>query len=119
MREVKTIHVETLPDCDFCGNPAEFDGKTFTGAHAHMCEDCKPVKHRPGTPLTKLEEKDPDVKPQAPSFEDWLKAVDRNIPGLGHRDLPDRRWRDEYDAGVSPEEAAQRALNENGAGALF
>ncbi|WP_461666500.1 hypothetical protein [Gordonia sputi] len=46
-------------------------------------------------------------------FALWLYGVDRHIIaalGVGHRDLPDQRWRDRYEADISPAQAASDAL---------
>jgi hypothetical protein len=32
--------VSKLPDCDFCGDVAAFDGKTVEGPWANMCAYC-------------------------------------------------------------------------------
>ena len=34
-----TAIVTSLPVCDFCGDTAAYDGKTFLGPWANMCED--------------------------------------------------------------------------------
>ena len=35
----KTVVVDSLPKCDFCGNEAHYDGKTTAhGVWAYMCE---------------------------------------------------------------------------------
>lgn len=33
----KQVTVAELPNCDFCSNPAEYDGKTKLGPWAYMC----------------------------------------------------------------------------------
>jgi hypothetical protein len=43
------------------------------------------------------------------SFEAWLEQIDRILP-CHHDDLPDVCYRDWYDDGVSPSQAAKRAL---------
>ncbi len=49
-----------------------------------------------------------------PSFEDWMRRVDAVIAGrlcgLVSSDLPDCCYRDWFDAGVGPQEAARRAI---------
>ncbi len=49
-----------------------------------------------------------------PSFEDWMRRVDAVITGrlcgLVSSDLPDCCYRDWFDAGVGPPEAARRAI---------
>lgn len=50
-------------------------------------------------------------------FEQWLKKVDLFIlayAGLSHRDLADQTWRDWFDSGYSPSEAAGEALENEG-----
>jgi hypothetical protein len=32
------VTVEWLPKCDFCGNTADYDGKTWIGGWANMCK---------------------------------------------------------------------------------
>lgn len=44
-------------------------------------------------------------------FALWLLMVDRAIGFLSHRDLADWHWRDAYDDGVSPREAAEEAVH--------
>lgn len=34
----KTVEVDQLPQCDFCGEPAQFDAKTSFGPWANMCQ---------------------------------------------------------------------------------
>lgn len=41
----------------------------------------------------------------------WLYLVDRRIGFLTHRDIADWHWRDAFDDGVSPTEAAREALS--------
>lgn len=48
-------------------------------------------------------------------FENWLAQVDKELNkewGFGHRDLPDWGWRDAFDDGLSPEEAAESYKDE-------
>lgn len=48
------------------------------------------------------------------SFDDWLAAVDRLLTvkvGLGRDDLPDCPYRDWYDDGYRPAEAAREAVS--------
>lgn len=51
------------------------------------------------------------------SFKKWMQQVDRYIAwlvGLGADDLADQCWRDWYDDGASPREAATEALANEG-----
>ena len=34
------VVVNELPNCDFCGKPAKYDGKTNIGPWANMCQVC-------------------------------------------------------------------------------
>lgn len=34
------VSVFALPDCDFCGDEAHYDGKTKLGPWGNMCRDC-------------------------------------------------------------------------------
>lgn len=34
------VNVSALPDCDFCGDEAHYDGKTKLGPWANMCTSC-------------------------------------------------------------------------------
>jgi hypothetical protein len=46
-------------------------------------------------------------------FGVWLRLVDARLGkslGIGHRDLSDWTWRDAFDDGLSPKEAAVAAL---------
>ncbi len=33
-----TAKVSQVPNCDFCGNPAEYDAQTKMGPWAYMCD---------------------------------------------------------------------------------
>ena len=33
-------HITNRPACDFCHQPAEYDGKTKLGPWAYMCQKC-------------------------------------------------------------------------------
>jgi hypothetical protein len=51
------------------------------------------------------------------TFAEWMRAVDAALAGLcglTSACLADQCWRDWYDAGVTPEEAARDALEEEG-----
>jgi hypothetical protein len=41
-----SVKVEQLPNCDFCGKTAEYDGATKYGPWANMCVTCFPVEGR-------------------------------------------------------------------------
>jgi len=46
-------------------------------------------------------------------FEDWMRAADRYLSDrirISIDDLPDRPFRDMYEAGTTPEDAAREAL---------
>jgi len=34
------VLVANLPNCDFCGKTASYDGQTIFGAWAYMCKEC-------------------------------------------------------------------------------
>jgi len=36
--KVNTAKVSEIPNCDFCGNPAQYDAQTTLGPWAFMCE---------------------------------------------------------------------------------
>ena len=51
------------------------------------------------------------------TFEQWMRKVDQcliAVCGLTHYDLPDCCWRDWYDDGASPTEAAKDCLDASG-----
>lgn len=51
------------------------------------------------------------------TFRQWMQAVNRQVEAisfLGVEDLADQPFRDWYDDGVEPEEAAQMTLEDNG-----
>ena len=51
------------------------------------------------------------------NFETWMAEVDRRLVlacGMGVDDLPDCNYRDAFDAGISPKEIANEALDEAG-----
>ena len=50
-------------------------------------------------------------------FDAWMQDVDdcvKEQSGLDIRDLPDCLYQDWFDEGVEPEDAARKALEENG-----
>lgn len=47
-------------------------------------------------------------------FEAWLRKVDDALPGLSHLDLTDIAYRDLWEEGVTPSEAAREALEASG-----
>lgn len=54
--------------------------------------------------------------PNDPGFAVWLMTVDRDLRNkvqVTHRDLSDWSWRDAYDNGTSPQDAAAQALAED------
>lgn len=57
------------------------------------------------------------------NFAFWLRLVDakmRKAVGVTHRDIGDWQWRDAYDNGYTPFEAARGALEDDDTfGALF
>ena len=54
-------------------------------------------------------------------FGAWLLLVDRELRsyGVSHRDLADWTWRDAYDDGVAPAEAAWEAMGADSLGAML
>ena len=51
------------------------------------------------------------------TFEEWLKQADYTLESLvflGHDDLPDQTWRDWYNDGVTPADAARMTLENEG-----
>lgn len=49
-------------------------------------------------------------------FQDWMKKVDQEVAkscGLSVYDLPDCPFRDWYNFGISPRQAAKRAIKED------
>jgi Family of unknown function (DUF5419) len=51
------------------------------------------------------------------TFEEWMKQIDRiigEVCGLGHGDIGDQCYYDWYDDGVTPMQAAKRALKNEG-----
>jgi hypothetical protein len=109
------VYVAVRPKCGFCGKPAEYDGATTQGPWAFMCEDHflldgVGLGTGRGQMLVVAEPKD-----QPDTYEAWMRQVDRVISskiGLTSEDLSDFNSRDLYDAGVSPEEAADECLSE-------
>jgi hypothetical protein len=54
--------------------------------------------------------------PNDPAFAVWLMIVDRDLQKqfqVGHRDLSDWAWRDAFDNGTSPKDAAKQALSDD------
>lgn len=51
------------------------------------------------------------------SFDEWMDAVDLAVEalcGLSTLDLPDQTYRDWYDSGVDPDDAADMVLEAEG-----
>lgn len=51
------------------------------------------------------------------SFQKWMSEVDdvvNGFCGLSYNDLPDWRWRDAFNDGMTPEEAVMDCLEEEG-----
>lgn len=50
------------------------------------------------------------------TFEEWMKRVDNHIghtlPFMDSNDIPDWRYRDAYDEGMTPKRAAQNAIRQ-------
>jgi len=47
------------------------------------------------------------------NYEQWMRKVDLILVGrygMSHDDLPDMRWRDEFDDGSNPEDAVSRLV---------
>ena len=40
MKNHTKVAVFKLPDCDFCGDEAHYDGRTKIGPWGNMCEPC-------------------------------------------------------------------------------
>lgn len=63
------------------------------------------------------------METETAGYATWLRSVDaelERVVGLSHRDLADRNYRDEFEAGVSPREAALEAIaDESGIGAAL
>jgi hypothetical protein len=64
-----------------------------------------------------------DLKEERPlselTFEDWMEAVDIevvNVAGIETDDLEDQTYRDWFDSGMTPHEAALQALENCGFG---
>lgn len=51
------------------------------------------------------------------TFEQWLREVDTALTsecGLSYLDLPDQPWRDWFDSDMTPQDAAQECLDNEG-----
>ena len=51
------------------------------------------------------------------TFEEWMARLDKCLAarcGLTHRDIADFAYRDEFEAGTTPAEAARMALEADG-----
>jgi hypothetical protein len=51
------------------------------------------------------------------SFESWMRAVDAILThriGLSHDDLPDQCWRNWFENDLTPAQAAQECLDNEG-----
>ena len=51
------------------------------------------------------------------SFQQWMQQVDRVLArkcGLSHMDLADQCWYDWFDSDMTPKEAAQECLDDEG-----
>jgi len=59
--------------------------------------------------VDKLQEQEPGFD----QFREWMREVDAYLEqrlGMSSDDLPDWLYRDDYDDGLSPEEAAENAI---------
>jgi hypothetical protein len=36
----KEVEVDSRPNCDICGQPAEYDAKTIYGSWGYLCQSC-------------------------------------------------------------------------------
>lgn len=55
--------------------------------------------------------------PSDQDYAAWLQKVDNHLSsriGVGVLDLPDRCWRDDFEGGTTPQEAAAEALADEG-----
>lgn len=87
--------MKILPRCPRCNQPLAIieDGDS----HETYCPDCL------------------SVRPTWASFEAWMQAVDDALVrkvGVASSDLPDIAYRDLYDSGSSPQEAADSAIED-------
>jgi hypothetical protein len=54
------------------------------------------------------------MEPRFTTFEDWISRVDRilsRLYGITSEDLPDQCYKDWYEDGATPAQAARRAKN--------
>ena len=123
------VFVSSLPGCDFCSREAEYDGRTTAGYWANMCQkhfDQHGVGLGTGSgqklairPVT-IVETAPDTfelpDTSAEAFKVWMHKVDAAIEastGLSAYDLPDVCYRDWFEDGMSPRDAAATVIAED------
>jgi Family of unknown function (DUF5419) len=79
----------SLPRCRLCGQPLEV---YLTERYCQHCDSYRITR---------------------PSFEQWMAEVDEVLVkkvGVSSADLPDWTYRDAFDQGSTPEEAADEAI---------
>ena len=85
-----------IPHCPRCGQPLAIIEDE--DSHETYCPDCT------------------SFRPNRPTFENWMARVDdvlvRKV-GVSSADLPDMAYADMYDEGITPEEAADRAIEDS------
>lgn len=111
--------VTTLPTCDFCGEQAEYDFRTYGGSWANGC-DRHWRRNRATEGLgtgngQRLVLRQPTASPQhdaSLSYEEWVDAINEVLEkyDLCIDDLPDQDYADWYEDFISPRQAAARAL---------
>lgn len=110
--------VRELPPCDNCSaNEARWDAKTVYGAWGYLCDTCLTEIGVDNKALhNELFVREPGAHTGLP-FDTWLDKVDRHVQekcGLGYRDLTDKPYGDWHADGLTPQEAADLLLEQEG-----
>src|SRR4051794_30300723 len=108
--------MSSIPRCPRCGQPlALYEGEK-------ICPNCttyRPTPEGSAVPPRRQDGVSADAKHRpARTYEAWMAAVDAALVrevGVCSTDIPDVCYRDLYDSGCTPEEAADEAI-ENATG---
>jgi len=80
--KAKKYQLSTMPDCDFCGKEAQYDGTTVHGPSAYMCKSCLP-KHGKGEPTELTTDKIDMPECDEPEIHQLIDEEGGDCPGCG------------------------------------
>ena len=81
---MKTVYMQELPNCDFCGNMAEYDAPSRSGSWANMCRACFLTQTAAGLPSgsigNKLKQRTPaPAKEGRPVTGNELSSIEEQV----------------------------------------